>query len=75
MASPARLPEDLLARVREGERVELPDDGAAVVPIEDLRLFEALEDAEDVAEVACRLADPSKAPAPYEDARRRLGLA
>lgn len=75
MAIPARLPEDLLARVRGDERVELPDEGAAVVPIEDLRLLEALEDAEDAAEIARRLADPSEAPAPYEDARRRLGLA
>lgn len=74
MAIPAKLPEELLARVRGSERVELPEDGAAVVPIEDLRRLEALEDAEDAAELARRLADPSEAPAPYEDARRRLGL-
>jgi antitoxin (DNA-binding transcriptional repressor) of toxin-antitoxin stability system len=75
VASPARLPEDLLARVRDGERVELPEDGAAVVPIEDLRLLEAIEDAEDAAEIARRLADPNDLPVPYEDVRRRLGLA
>lgn len=75
VAIPSRLPEDLLARVRDGERVELPEDGAAVVPIEDLRLLEAIEDAEDAAEVARRLADPKDLPVPYEDVRRLLGLA
>ncbi len=74
-ATAPQLPEEILARVRAGERVELPDEGAAVVPIEDLRLLEELEDAEDAAEVARRLADPNEVPVPYDEARLRLGLA
>ena len=69
------LPEDLITRIRKGERVEFPDDGAAVIPLEDLKLLEELEDLEDAAEARRRLADPTETPVPYDEARTRLGLA
>ena len=76
MASAAsRIPQDALERVADGERVELPEFHAALVPIEDLRLLEELEDAEDAAEIQRRLADSTEKPVPYDEARRRLGLA
>ena len=69
------LPDDIGARVRDGERVELPDEGAAIVPLADLRLLEEIEDREDADEARRRLADPAEAPVPYDEARTRLGLA
>lgn len=72
MVSPARLSEDLRSLVREGERVELPADGAAVIPLEDLRLLEELEDQADIEEIRRRLGDEKAVP--YSEARLRLGL-
>ena len=59
-----------------GERVVLKKHGkavAAVVPIEDLRLIEQMEDEEDVR--AANKARKEKGPAiPLAEVRRRLGL-
>lgn len=74
MVSPARLSEDLRSLVREGERVELPADGAAVIPLEDLRLLEELEDQADIEEIRRRLGDAGEKAVPYSEARLRLGL-
>lgn len=57
MSTAHRLPDDIAARVRDGERVELPDEGAAVVPLADLRLLEEIEDREDAAAAAEELAE------------------
>lgn len=52
---------------------------AAVIPIEDLRLFERLleerEDREDVQEAERRLADPAEAPISYEKPSTRAATA
>jgi prevent-host-death family protein len=45
---------------------------AAVVPIEDLRFLERLEDRIDLAEARRALADPRRVP--YERLRKKLGL-
>jgi len=74
MVSLARLPDDLRSLIREGERIELLEDGAAIVPLEDLRLLEELEDRDDVETIRHRLEDPSEKPVPYDEARVRLGL-
>jgi prevent-host-death family protein len=54
---------DTISRVAYGrERVVLTRHGrrvAAVVPVEDLELLEALEDARDLEEVRAALADPA----------------
>lgn len=54
--------------IRSGRKVV-----AAVVPVEDLRLLEELEDRFDVEEAERRRQSPQK-PIPYETVRRRLGL-
>ena len=61
-----------------GERVVLTRHGrrvAAVVPIEDLELIEALEDARDLDEVRAALADPeNRDRVAWDDLKLRLGL-
>lgn len=66
-----------LERVRRGERVVLRHGRkpvAAVVPIEDLKRLQELEDREDVEESRKRLADPKEKRIPYEVIRRQAGL-
>lgn len=69
---------DALNRVARGkERVIVQRRGkpiAAVVPIEDLRLLEQLEDEIDIAEARKVLADPTETWEPLEKARKELGL-
>ena len=67
------LPDDITARIRDGERVELPDEGAAVVPLADLRLLEEIEDREDVAAAAEALAEGGETIS-AEDLFRELGV-
>jgi hypothetical protein len=71
--STAHLPlsADDLARVRSGERLELPEEGAAVIPIEDLRLLEEMEDAEDVRAADEALAEGGE-PIPWETIKAKL---
>lgn len=61
-----------------GERVVLTRHGrrvAAVVPISDLELIEALEDARDLDEVREALADPqNRKPIAWRDLKRQLDL-
>lgn len=61
-----------------GERVVLTRHGrrvAAVVPIEDLELIEALEDARDLEDVRAALADPTNRDRiRWEDLKAQLGL-
>ena len=61
-----------------GERVVLTRHGqrvAAVVPIEDLELIEALEDARDLDDVRAALADPSNRDRiGWDDLKAHLGL-
>lgn len=61
-----------------GERVVLTRHGrrvAAVVPIEDLELIEALEDARDLDEVRAALADPeNRDRIGWEELKTRLGI-
>ncbi|MGH2446904.1 MAG: type II toxin-antitoxin system Phd/YefM family antitoxin [Candidatus Limnocylindria bacterium] len=61
-----------------GERVVLTRRGrrvAAVVPIEDLELIEALEDARDLDEVKAALADPeNRDRIGWEELKAQLGL-
>jgi prevent-host-death family protein len=61
-----------------GERVVLTRHGrrvAAVVPIEDLELIEALEDARDLDEVREALADPAnRERIAWDDLKGELGL-
>lgn len=61
-----------------GERVVLTRHGkrvAAVVPLEDLELLEALEDAADVEEARLRLAQGTETEwASWSDLKHRLGL-
>lgn len=68
---------ETLNRVAYGqERIILERRGkgiAAVIPIEDLELLEALEDQADVEIARKRLAEEESIP--YEEARRELGLA
>ncbi|HEY2933577.1 MAG TPA: type II toxin-antitoxin system Phd/YefM family antitoxin [Acidobacteriota bacterium] len=59
------------------ERVILTRRGkklAAVVPIEDVRLLEELENRLDLGEAARILADRHETPIPYKRARQRLGM-
>ena len=70
---------DLVNRVAYGhERVRIVRRGrglAAVVPIEDLALLEALEDALDLEAVREALADPTNAtPIPWEQVKAELKL-
>ena len=61
-----------------GERVVLTRHGkrvAAVVPIEDLELIEALEDARDLDDVRAALADPgNRERIAWDDLKVQLGL-
>ena len=61
-----------------GERVVLTRHGkrvAAVVPIEDLELIEALEDARDLDDVRAALADPdNRERIDWDDLKAQLGL-
>lgn len=61
-----------------GERVVLTRHGrrvAAVVPIKDLELIEALEDARDIDEVRAALADPAnREPIAWTELKAQLGL-
>jgi prevent-host-death family protein len=54
------------------------EDVAAVIPVEDLELFERLmeefEDHMDIKEAHRRLADPEDRSMPYEQVRKELGL-
>jgi len=53
---------------RHGKRV------AAVVPVEDLELLEALEDARDLDEVRAALADPeNRDPVAWDELKNQLG--
>ncbi len=72
---------DLLNRVAyRGERIVLHrrgKDAAALVPVEDLRLIEELEDRIDVEEAKRILAQMKRTgerPIPWSKARKRLGL-
>ncbi len=59
------------------ERVILTRRGkklAAVVPIEDVKLLEELEDRLDLEEAERILVDQNEVPIPYKKARKRLGL-
>ena len=69
----APLSDDLLARVRRGERIELPEEGAAVIPLEDLWLLEEMEDAEDVRAAEEALAEGGE-PIPLENLKAELGI-
>jgi prevent-host-death family protein len=61
-----------------GERVVLTRHGrrvAAVVPIEDLELIEAIEDARDLDDVRAALADPeNRARIGWDELKEQLGL-
>ncbi len=60
-----------------GERVILHRRGkdvAAIVPLEDLALIEAIEDKMDVEEAMRRLNDPKDESMPYDEIRKKLGL-
>ncbi len=65
------LPDDITARIRDGERVELPDEGAAVVPLADLRLLEEIEDAADLAAVEAAVAEGGE-PVPWETLKAEM---
>lgn len=72
---------ELLNRVAyRGERIVLHrrgKDAAALVPVEDLRLIEEMEDRIDAAEAKRVLAEMKRKgekPIPYEQVRRELGL-
>ena len=69
---------ELLNQVQfRGERVTLMRKGkpaAAIIPIDDLRLLEELEDRLDVAEIERILADTSDELVPLEQAERELDL-
>lgn len=71
MSTAHLLPDDIVARVRDGERVELPDEGAAVVPLADLRLLEEIEDREDAAAAAEAQAEGGEA-VPWETLKAEL---
>jgi prevent-host-death family protein len=69
---------DLLGRAAHGkERVVISRHRkrvAALVPIEDLELLEAFEDARDVAELRKRLANPGGKPIPLDKLAAKLGV-
>ncbi len=48
-------------------------DVAVLVPIEDLKLLEEIEDTLDTFEIVRRLSDPNEIPIPYETARKEFG--
>ena len=69
------LAETLNRVAYKGERVVLHRRGrdvAAVVPLEDLRRLEDLEDREDVTAARRALADPNEKPIPLDDVRADL---
>ena len=70
---------ETIDRVRHrGERIILHRRGkdvAAIVPLEDLALIEAVEDRLDLEEAKRRLNDPNDKTFPYEEIRRELELA
>jgi prevent-host-death family protein len=69
--------ERALDRVGRGERVVLRRGRkpvAVVVPIEDLKRLQEMEDLDDARESARRLADPREKRIPYKVIRRRAGL-
>jgi len=62
----------------QGSRIVLNRRGkdvAALVPIEDLKLLEELEERMDLEEAERRLDDPNEKPVPYESVRKEMGLA
>ena len=70
---------DVMNRVAYGhERVLVERRGrslAAIIPAEDLRILEAIEDEIDIAEARAALADPGNAtPRRWDDVKARLGL-
>ena len=69
---------DNLNRVAYGhERLVVERRGkdiAAVVPLEDLKLIEAMEDKIDLEEARRILADPKEKPIPWEKVKKELGL-
>jgi hypothetical protein len=70
-----RLADPVRRAAIEKERVVMRRGGkavAAVVPIEDLRFLERLENRIDLAEAKRALADPRRIP--YERLRKKLGL-
>jgi antitoxin Phd len=70
-----RLTDPVRRAAVEKERVVMRRGGkavAAVVPIEDLRFLERLEDRIDLAEAKRALADPRRIA--YEQLRKKLGL-
>lgn len=74
---PSTVSESALDRARHGERVIVrrgKKPVAAVVPIADLRLLEALEDRYDVSVSVGRLANPKEKRIPYAEVRKRAGL-
>ena len=48
-------------------------DVAVLVPIEDLKLLEEIEETLDTVEIVRRLSDPNEVPIPYETARKEIG--
>jgi len=72
-----RIFTDVVNQVTQtGERVIIrrrDRDIAAIVPIEDLKLIERIEDEIDIAEVKIILAD-NESPVPWEEAMMELGL-
>jgi len=72
----ARLSELLNAVSVRGDRIVLERHGkpiAALISIEDLEMFQYLEDKADIALVDEALAEGGE-PIPWEDVKRRLGL-
>jgi prevent-host-death family protein len=72
---------EILNRVAyRGERIVLHrrgKDAAALVPVEDLRLLEQIEDridADDARKVLSEMEAKGEEPVPYEQVRRELGL-
>jgi len=66
-----------LDRVSRGERVVLRRGRkpvAVVVPIEDLKRLQELEDLDDARESTKRLADPREKRIPYKVIRKQVGL-
>ena len=68
----------VIDRVRHGgERVILQRhgrDAAAIVPLEDLALIEAIEDRLDIQEALRRLRNPKDTTIPYDRLRKQMGL-
>ena len=69
---------DVVSQVAyEKERIVLTRNGkpmVAVVPVEDLRLLESIEDRADIEAALSVLADPNEKPVSYKRARKALGL-